>query len=36
MSGGRRIGCSSWKGSAGRGLWGVSEDVLREEPVGSH
>ena len=36
MSGGRRMGCSSWKDSVSHGLRGVSEDALREEPVRSH
>ena len=36
MSGRKRMGCSSWKDSVSRGLKGVSEDALREEPVGSH
>ena len=36
MIGGRRIGCSRGKDGARRGLRDVGEDVLREEPVGSH
>ena len=27
---GRRMGCSSWKDCAGRGLWSVNGDVFRE------
>ena len=30
MSGGRRMGCSSWKGIASRSPWDVSGDPQRE------
>ena len=33
LSGGRRIGCSSWKGIASCGLWGVSGNELRKRSL---
>ena len=33
MSGGRRMGCSSWKDGASRGPSGISGSALREKTV---